>query len=340
MGYSDEFFIQNPTIIIGRVGQYCGSVYVSSENCWISDNALYADNLLLNEIDLTYLARALCKINLNLFKKKFGQPLITQKIVYEQYIPLPPLSIQHQIIAVLEQAEAVKRQRQEADALTGALLQNVFYQMFGDPVNNEREWKMEAIGDIANHVSSGSTPRGGSEVYDTFGIMFIRSQNIHMNRLVEKDIAYISEEIHQSMQRSQLIKGDVLFNITGASIGRVAWFTGEDNSANVNQHVCIIRTYKHKILPEFLSYQLSLPSYQNKIMANQSGATRQAFNYSQIKKFDIIMPPLTLQQQFARIVEDVVRIREQQGASGKEIEGLCEGLMQRAFAGELVMNEA
>lgn len=47
-------------------------------------------------------------------------------------------------------------------------------------------------------------------------------------------------------------------------------------------------------------------------------------------------PPLAIQQQFARIVESVERIRDQQAASGKEIEGLCEGLMTRAFAGELV----
>lgn len=47
-------------------------------------------------------------------------------------------------------------------------------------------------------------------------------------------------------------------------------------------------------------------------------------------------PPLALQQQFARVVESVERIRDQQVASGQEIEGLCEGLMQRAFGGELV----
>ena len=237
---------------------------------------------------------------------------------------------------MLEQAEAVKRQRQEADALTEALLQSVFYEMFGDPVRNEKGWKITPIGEISNHVSSGATPRGGSDVYDIFGIMFIRSQNVHMNRLVDEDIAFISDEIHQSMRRSQVKNGDVLFNITGASIGRVAWFTGYDNSANVNQHVCIIRTDKHKIIPEFLSYQLSLPSYQNKIMANQSGATRQAFNYTQIKNFDIIMPPLALQQQFARVVQEVERIREQQAESKKEVEMLFNVLISKAFKGEIL----
>ncbi|MFA5266470.1 MAG: restriction endonuclease subunit S [Methanoregula sp.] len=296
------------------------------------------DNSKIDPIFLYHLMRTTFFLN-ELSAKLSGsdQPYINPTEMVKITIPLPPLLVQHQIVALLEEAEAVKRQRQEADALTGALLQSVFLEMFGNPETNEKGWETVSIGDIADHVSSGSTPRGGSDVYDTSGIMFIRSQNIRMNRLVDEDIAYISEEIHQSMKRSQLIDGDVLFNITGASIGRVAWFTGGDHSANVNQHVCIIRTDKNKILPEFLSYQLSLPSYQNNIMANQSGATRQAFNYSQIKNFDIFMPPIALQQQFAHIVERVERLRDQQVASGKEIEGLCEGLMAMSFAGELVL---
>jgi len=55
-----------------------------------------------------------------------------------------------------------------------------------------------------------------------------------------------------------------------------------------------------------------------------------------LKNFPALLPPLALQQQFARVVQDVERIREQQVASGKEIEGLCEGLMQRTFKEELV----
>jgi len=64
-------------------------------------------------------------------------------------IPLSPLPVQRQIVAVLEQAEALKRQRQEADALTGALLQSVFYEMFGNPIGNEKGWEKVTLGDIA-----------------------------------------------------------------------------------------------------------------------------------------------------------------------------------------------
>jgi type I restriction enzyme S subunit len=199
-------------------------------------------------------------------------------------------------------------------------------------------WECVKIGDIATHVSSGSTPRGGEDVYDKEGILFIRSQNIHMNKIIFENIAHISDEIHQSMPRSWVKKGDVLFNITGASIGRVACFNGEDNSANVNQHVCIIRTDKKKVIPEFLSYQLSRPSYQCKILANQSGATRQAFNYTQIKNFEIPLPPLHIQHQIVAVLEQAEAVKQQR----HEADALTGALLQNVFYemfGDPVRNE-
>ncbi|MCZ7392151.1 MAG: restriction endonuclease subunit S [Candidatus Methanoperedens sp.] len=251
-------------------------------------------------------------------------------------IPLPPLPTQRRIVSILEKAEETTRLRAQADELTDRLLQSVFLEMFGDPVKNSMGWEIKKIGNVAEHVSSGSTPKGGQEVYQDNGILFIRSQNVHMNKLILEDIAFISEEIHNAMKRTWVKNGDVLINITGASIGRVTWFSGEDNSANVNQHVCIIRPEKNSIQTEFLSYQISMPHYQKNIIAKQSGATRQAFNYSQIKDFDIIVPPIPLQQKFARIVEKVESMRQNQKQSYQQIDSLFNTLMQKAFMGELV----
>jgi type I restriction enzyme S subunit len=98
------------------------------------------------------------------------------------------------------------------------------------------------LGDLTTLISSGSTPKGGSEVYVRQGpVMLIRSQNVRMNALVLDDVAYVTDEIDAQMVRSRVKCGDVLLNITGASIGRVATFDLEHVEANVNQHVCIIR---------------------------------------------------------------------------------------------------
>ena len=90
-------------------------------------------------------------------------------------------------------------------------------------------------------VSSGSTPLGGSNVYiQSGGILFIRSQNVLINKTDFSDAVFIPKEIHQKMDRTHVKKGDVFLNITGASIGRSA-VMNYSIEANVNQHVAILR---------------------------------------------------------------------------------------------------
>lgn len=251
-------------------------------------------------------------------------------------IPLPPLETQRKIVAILEKAEATQRLRAEADALTQELVQSVFMEMFGDPVTNPMGWAKLKIGQITDYVSSGITPRGGREIYVNNGVKFIRSQNIRMNHIVYDDIAYITKNIHNQMSRTWVKNNDVLLNITGASIGRIAWYNGLDDEANVNQHVCILRPKKSTITPEFLSYQISMPSYQNRMLSLQSGATRQAFNYAQIKNFEIIVPSIGLQQHFSRLVEQTNVILERQFATKMKIKTQFNALSQKAFTGELI----
>src|SRR6516225_4251770 len=103
------------------------------------------------------------------------------------------------------------------------------------------DWSVRPIDDLAAQVGSGVTPRGGRESYLKEGVPLIRSQNVLMNRLDLTDVAYIGEDVHESMSRSSLQPGDLLLNITGASIGRVAVVPAWLQTANVNQHVCRIR---------------------------------------------------------------------------------------------------
>jgi type I restriction enzyme, S subunit len=77
---------------------------------------------------------------------------------------------------------------------------------------------------------------------------------------------------------------------------------------------------------------------QSRLKKFTHGSTSPNINAGNIKDLEIYVPPLALQQQFSRIVQEVERIRERLVASGKEMEGLCERLMQRAFAGEFIKN--
>jgi len=245
---------------------------------------------------------------------------------------LPPILIQQKIVSILEKAEQAKEMRKEADVLTKDFLKAVFMEMFGEKI------PVRKLGELSSKISSGSTPLGGSENYLEEGeILFIRSQNVLMNKFSNHDKLYISKEIHENMKRTWVKKYDVLLNITGASIGRTAIYLGEDDKANVNQHVCIIRIKDLKETnPLYLNYYLSGDKIQGHIQLTNAGGTREALNYSQIKEFDVPLPSIEFQNKFASIVKEVESMKEEQKHSKEQIDKLFNALMQKAFKGELI----
>jgi type I restriction enzyme, S subunit len=170
-------------------------------------------------------------------------------------------------------------------------------------------WTVVKLGDIATQIGSGITPRGGEKVYLKEGIPLIRSQNVLMNKLDLRDVAFISPDVHESMARSAVQRGDVLLNITGASIGRVAIVSSGLKLANVNQHVCRIRL-SGAVHPSFVSYFLSSSAGQAQIMGSQFGTTRQGLNYGNVRAIRVPLPSLGEQKAIAYALETVQKAQE------------------------------
>src|ERR1035437_1446876 len=154
------------------------------------------------------------------------------KFLKEIKIPKFDIGYQIECRTILDKVKVLRKNQNKANKLTEQFLQSAFIEMFGDPVNNPMAWEKVSIRNISSIVTSGSTPLGGSEVYENKGIAFIRSQNVLMNKIDYSDIVFINEKIHERMKRTWVKKNDVLLNITGASIGRVSYYEGEDYAAN------------------------------------------------------------------------------------------------------------
>jgi type I restriction enzyme S subunit len=152
--------------------------------------------------------------------------------------------------------------------------------------NIPEHWKICRIKHYTSKITSGSTPKGGAEIYEDSGIPLLRSQNIHFDGLHLDDVAYINEEIYSKMFRTQLEDLDVLLNITGASIGRCTYVPESFGKGNVNQHVCIIRT-SSKLFYGFLHMFLMSDLIQNWIHAVQMGASREGLTFEDIGNLPI-----------------------------------------------------
>lgn len=163
-------------------------------------------------------------------------------------------------------------------------------------------WTLTELGDVLTFIGSGITPRGGKSVYQDYGVKFLRSQNVYPGQLRLEDVAFVSPELHEKMSRTHIQDGDVLLNITGASIGRSAIVPNGFGAANVNQHVCILRL-PDSVIPSYLSWYLNSPHGQDWIMGTQSGVTRQGLNYGQIREMTLPLAPLPEQERIVAEIE-------------------------------------
>ncbi|MEA4962606.1 restriction endonuclease subunit S [Lutispora sp.] len=197
---------------------------------------------------------------------------------------------------------------------------------------NGGQWKIKSLGSKAIKVGSGATPLGGEANYKNSGRPFIRSQNVGWGYLILDNIAYIDEATHQDSISTEVHSGDMLLNITGASIGRCAVADYRVTGGNVNQHVCIIRTKVDELSPWFLNQYLLSVYGQKQIESFQAGGNRQGLNFAQIRSFSVPIPSI-IEEQY-RIADCLTSLDDLIAAQTKKIDTYNEhkkGLMQGLF---------
>jgi len=140
MGFVSTFSFEKRTIVIGRVGIYCGNVHIAPERSWISDNALYAKSFLIDDLVLEYLAAALAMANLNRLKKKSAQPVITQGAIYQQQIAIPPLPEQREIARILQTIDRKIETEEERKEALEALFRTLLHHLMTAKVRLTREF--------------------------------------------------------------------------------------------------------------------------------------------------------------------------------------------------------
>jgi len=197
------------------------------------------------------------------------------------------------------------------------------------------EWEVKTIDELAVHVGSGITPRGGESVYTKEGVLFIRSQNVHFGGLLLADASHIPQRIHDSMQRSEVFENDVLINITGASIGRCCYMPAMNFSANVNQHVCAIRLEQATQSDAgFLTSVLESSIGQNQIIQFNAGGNREGLNYRQVRSFVIPWPKTDERQRSYAFIKQSSEVLKVSGRNLAKLRSLKTALMQDLLTGK------
>ena len=171
-------------------------------------------------------------------------------------------------------------------------------------------WVWSRINDLVIKIGAGSTPLGGQQVYVTDGIPFLRSQNIWNDGLRLTDVAYITQDMNSKMARTHVYPGDLLFNITGASIGRCAIVPDDFKTGNVSQHVTILRTADAQIT-RFLHLVLTSEYFKKTVMDMQVGVSREGLSIQKLGNIVVPMPPKAEQKRIMEKIDEVSDVCEE-----------------------------
>ncbi|EMF80378.1 type I restriction modification DNA specificity domain protein [Leptospira weilii serovar Topaz str. LT2116] len=263
-----------------------------------------------------------------------GQRRVPAKFISTYAFLLPPLADQIHIANTLSQAEALIAQRKESIRLLDELVKSKFLEMFGDPVKNEKGWEMKTIGNLIREIKYGTSK--SSEENGTFP--YLRMNNITSDGYWDfskiKFINLTSEEF----EKYHISYGDIVFNRTNSKelVGKTAVFVEEKEIAGY----LIRMRVNEETSPWYIwGYLNSKHGKQTLYSLCRNIVGIANINAQELQGIKILKPPVLFQNKFAEFVENIQLQKVQYQRSLIELEALYSSLSQKAFNGELMINQ-
>lgn len=260
-----------------------------------------------------------------------SQPALSLSKVKELPIPLPPLDEQKRIASLLARADRLRGLRRAARALGESLLQGVFLEMFGEEEGKTKKVLLGEISQIASGVTKGQNYKGRK----TVEVPYLRVANVQDGYLDLSEIKTI-QALPSEVEELRLQVGDVVMTEGGDfdKLGRGAIWRGQIENCIHQNHIFRVRLDNSKVLPEFFeNYLLSSEAKRYFLTASKQTTNLASINMTQLKQLPVPLYPLSLQEEFARVVARVEGLRGRMSESERQVDGLFGSLLSQSFGG-------
>lgn len=330
-------------------GTFCGLVRFYSDKVYNKFFGFYFHSKTYRD----HISKVSMGVNINNLRRTHIEELL---------LPLPPLAEQKKIVEKIEElfsqldsgVAALKKAKEQIRLYRQSVLAAAFSGKLTTKSTKDTEnlselsalsglpngWKWVKLGEVAELITKGASPRwqGFEYVDDESQTLFITSENVRENYLDISKPKYLSNSINYKLKRSVLKKGDVLFNLVGASIGRAAVFN-LDKESNINQAVALIRL-SEELSNKYLSFYLNSENAKKHYMNEVVDFARA--NLSLTDTANIPIPFCSSREQLQIVSEIEKRFSEADNLekaideSLAKAETLRQSILKQAFEGKLV----
>ncbi len=259
-----------------------------------------------------------------------AQPNLSTEQMKQYDIPIPPLPEQEKIVSELDCLSVlIEKKRQQLKELD-ALAQSIFYEMFGNPVENERGWEVKKIGEVSHIVNGFAFP--SSAFAECNPVKVIKITNVGVNEFVHDDSSLPDK--YNNKDDYKVHTEDIVIALTRTVISKGlkrAIVPSEYNNALVNQRVAAIITDNRVVEKSFVYLFLGTDFVKDYVLAHATALMQPNLSIKDLRELPIPLPPLPLQQTFAQKVEAIEKQKELIKQSIIEAETLLASRMQYYF---------
>ncbi|MGC5051795.1 restriction endonuclease subunit S [Micromonospora sp. DT48] len=257
---------------------------------------------------------------------------ISKAVVSRVEVPVPPLPEQRRIAEVLDRADDLRAKRRESLAHLDDLTQSIFRDMFGDPVENPKNFEVRPLIewiDPGRPITYGILKPGEGT---SDGPKYVRVVDMKNGRIDPTNIRRTTQTISDQYRRSLLRGGDLLMSIRG-HVGRLAVVPESLNGANITQDSARLAVDLRSAY--YVMECIRTPALQNWMARRTKGAAVQGINLADVKNIPIPAPPLAEQLEFRDRATSIGALKAAHSKSLAELDELFASLQDRAFQGGL-----
>ena len=316
--FVDDYIFDDELVLLAEDGGNFGSkgrpiAYRVSGKCWVNNHAHVLKPK--HGLDVDYLCYALMFYDVTGLVNGATRMKLTQAAMRQMLIPMPEISEQHKTVHLLSSVQEIMRKRQQQLSALDDLIKARFVEMFGDPVSNPKGWEKAALNNNATLLNGRAYKQ--EELLDTGKYPVLRVGNFFSNR----GWYYSDLELEEDKYCDN---GDLLY-AWSASFGSQIWTGGRVIYHYHIWKVIVGDAYNKQFLCKLLDYAT------DSLMGDTHGIAMMHLTKSGMEQTEFIVPPLSLQEQFAAFVSQIDKSKSVIQKSLDETQLLFDSLMQKYF---------
>lgn len=259
-----------------------------------------------------------------------AQPNLSTEQIKLYEIPIPPLAEQEKIVAELDCLSGIIEKKKQQLKEYDALAQSIFYEMFGNPIDNEKGWEVKRLEELCDIINGFAFP--SSDFAECNPIKVIKITNVGVNEFISDDSSLPKE--YNNMEGCKVHTGDIVIALTRTIIltgVKRAIVPNEYNESLVNQRVAAILANDRIVSRRFIYSFLGTDFVRQYILQKATALMQPNLSIRDLRDMPTVYPPLTLQQEFADKIEAIEKQKELIKQSIAETETLFNSRMDYYF---------